>query len=96
MPDPSRLQLPIASLLLILLFSPIILRSEEENSDRLTVFCTSNKDGTGACMTTSQDPVDCILVPGSIVDCNDKHKNEQEKEDIALKQYEYQIFLLLM
>ena len=27
-------------------------------------------------MTTSQDPVDCILVPGSIVDCNDKHKNE--------------------
>ena len=76
MPDPSRLQLPIASFLLILLFSPIILRSEEENSDRLTVFCTSNKDGTGACMTTSQEPVDCILVPGSVVDCNDQDKNE--------------------
>ena len=27
-------------------------------------------------MTTSQEPVDCILVPGSVVDCNDQDKNE--------------------
>ena len=76
MPQSRRSRLHIVSLLFLLLFCPNILRSEQQNSDRLTVFCTSNKDGTGACMTTSQEPVDCILVPGSVVDCNDQDKNE--------------------
>ena len=76
MPEPRRLQLTIASIIFLLFFSPNILRSEDSDSEPFTVFCTNNKDGTGACLTTSQEPIDCILVPGSVVECNDQDKNE--------------------
>ena len=61
--------------LIFLFFFPSTSKSEDEKS-HLTVFCTNNKDGTGSCLTSSQDPVECILIPGSVVECNDAANNE--------------------
>ena len=61
--------------LIFLFFFPISSKSEE-NKSSLTVFCTNNKDGTGSCLTSSQDPVECLLIPGSVVECKDANNNE--------------------
>ena len=70
----SKYQFSIIFLIFLFLF-PSPSKSEDEKS-RLTVFCTNNKDGTGSCLTSSQDPVECILIPGSVVECNDAANNE--------------------
>ena len=69
-------KLQIALFLLILIITPHTSRSDESNDTQITVFCTSNKDGTGSCLTSLQESVECILIPGSIVECTDKDKNE--------------------
>ena len=61
--------------IIFLFFFPISSKSEE-NKSPLTVFCTNNKDGTGSCLTSSQDPVECLLIPGSVVECKDADNNE--------------------
>ena len=63
-------------LVFLLTLAPNTLRSEEESNTQVTVFCTNNKDGTGSCLTSTQDPVECVLVPGSVVECNDANENE--------------------
>ena len=69
-------KLQIVLFLLILIITPNLSRAEEGNDTQITVFCTNNKDGTGSCLTSLQESVECILIPGSIVECTDKDKNE--------------------
>ena len=71
-----RNKFPIAIFIFLLAIAPNAFRSEEENNAQITVFCTNNKDGTGACLTSSQKPVECILIPGSVVECTDKDEEE--------------------
>ena len=71
-----RKKISIAIFLLLFITASNTSRSEESVDSPTTVFCTNNKDGTGSCLTSSQEPVECILIPGSVVECTDKDDNE--------------------
>ena len=46
--------------------------SAQLESTQLDLFCTNNRDGTGACFDESTNqsvPYDCVAVPGSVVPC---------------------------
>ena len=47
-----------------------------------TVFCTGNQDTTGVCYDESnpddQKKLDCIMVPGNIIDCKNEAKEKVE------------------
>ena len=46
--------------------------SAQGETPQLDLFCTSNRDGTGACFDESKSqsvPYDCVVVPGSVVPC---------------------------
>ena len=64
------------AIFILLLFTTQNTFGSEEDDTQITVFCTNNKDGTGSCLTSSQESVDCILIPGSVVECSDKEKNQ--------------------
>jgi len=77
MTKPLRSKLTTAIFFFLLFITPNALRAEQKkNSSQITVFCTNNKDGTGSCLTSSQKPVECILIPGSVVECTDEGDNE--------------------
>ena len=76
MSEPISNKIPIAIFIFLLAITPNTVRSEEKKDTQMTVFCTNNKDGTGSCLTSLQEPVECILIPGSIVECTDKDKSE--------------------
>lgn len=71
-----RNKFPIAIFALLLAITSNTSRPEDGDDTQITVFCTNNKDGTGSCLTTSQEPFECILIPGSVVECTDKDENE--------------------
>ena len=71
-----RKKISIAIFLLLFITASNTSRSEESVDAQTTVFCTNNKDGTGSCLTSSQEPVECILIPGSVVECTDENDNE--------------------
>ena len=54
--------------------------SAQMEDDSFTVFCTGNHDSTGHCLeageTNQSQNLECIMVPGNIVDCKNEH-NEQ-------------------
>ena len=54
--------------------------SAQMGDDSFTVFCTGNHDSTGHCLeageTNQSQNLECIMVPGNIVDCKNEH-NEQ-------------------
>lgn len=76
MTNAIRKKFPIAIFLLLFIITSNTFRSEEIGDAQTTVFCTNNKDGTGSCLTSTQEPVECILIPGSVVECTDKDDNE--------------------
>ena len=46
------------------------LPSAASSSDSISLYCTSNKDGTGLCFDESGlNQFQCLIVPGSIVPC---------------------------
>ena len=48
--------------------------------DSFTIFCTGNQDSTGSCLEVGDSEehkkLECIMVPGNIIDC----KNESEEQ----------------
>lgn len=50
-------------------------KSYAEDSKNFNVYCTSNQDATGVCLAenTNQE-LNCIIIPGQIVQCTDKDK----------------------
>ena len=50
--------------------------------DSFTVFCTGNQDSTGVCFDGSnpedQKKLNCIMVPGNIIDCKNEAKEKVE------------------
>jgi len=68
-------------LILLLLMLPLLQQaSAQMEDDSFTVFCTGNHDSTGHCLeageTNQSQNLECIMVPGNIVDCKNEH-NEQ-------------------
>lgn len=66
---------------LLILSTQVDLPVMSQNSDdSFTVFCTGNQDSTGTCLEASnseeQKKLDCIMVPGNIIDC----KNEADEQ----------------
>jgi len=61
--------LALAPLIAVCLQLPVFAQGEKQ---RLDLFCTNNRDGTGACFDESKSqsvPYDCVAVPGSVVPC---------------------------
>ncbi len=53
--------------------------SKEYNQKSFNVYCTSNKDSTGICINDkTNDSLDCIIIPGQVIHCEDKRKNRFE------------------
>ena len=54
----------------------------QTSEDSFTVFCTGNQDSTGSCFEGSipdeQKKLDCIMVPGNIIDCKNEAKEKVE------------------
>lgn len=50
--------------------------------DSFTVFCTGNQDSTGVCFDGSnpddQKKLNCIMVPGNIIECKNEAKEKVE------------------
>ena len=68
-------------LILLFLMLPLLQQaSAQMEDDSFTVFCTGNHDSTGHCLeageTNQSQNLECIMVPGNIVDCKNEH-NEQ-------------------
>ena len=61
-------------------FIPILpSASKEYNQKGFNVYCTSNHDSTGICIIDkSNDSLDCIIIPGQVIHCEDKRKNQFE------------------
>ena len=54
-------------------------------SDTFRVYCTSNHDGTGACIAqATNEAMTCLLVPGQIVEC--QGTQEQPSQCILIGQ----------
>ena len=64
-----------SSILLTFVSLSITSRVYAENSENFNVYCTSNKDATGVCLTenTNQE-LSCIIIPGQVIQCTDKEK----------------------
>lgn len=65
---------------LLLMASAIHHGSANESDTSFTVFCTGNHDSTGSCIepdeSSGDKKLDCIMVPGNIIDCkNDTDDN---------------------
>ena len=61
--------LALAPLVAVCLQFPV---SAQGETQQLDLFCTNNRDGTGACFDESKSqsvPYDCVAVPGSVVPC---------------------------
>ena len=69
----------LASSFVFPLFSPT---SAEADQEPFTIFCTGNHDATGSCLEVSNseeyNELDCIMVPGNIIDCNNEEKGNIE------------------
>ena len=69
----------LASSSVFLLFNPAL---AEADKDPFTIFCTGNHDATGSCLEVSNSEeyskLDCIMVPGNIVDCNNEERGNIE------------------
>ena len=54
----------------------------QSGEDSFTVFCTGNQDSTGVCFDGSnpddQKKLNCIMVPGNIIDCKNEAKEKVE------------------
>ena len=61
------------------LFIPALAEADKEP---FTIFCTGNHDATGSCVEVSNseeyNELDCIMVPGNIIDCNNEEKGNIE------------------
>ena len=60
--------------------------SANENNTSFTIYCTGNHDSTGSCIEPNESSgdkkLDCIMVPGNIIDC--KNKTEDNIECILI------------
>ena len=53
----------------------VVAYSESE----FNVYCTSNLDSTGICVDeSSKNLLNCIVIPGQIIECKDQSSNEYE------------------
>ena len=54
----------------------------QAGEDSFTIFCTGNQDSTGVCFEGSnpdeQKKLDCIMVPGNIIDCKNQANEKVE------------------
>jgi hypothetical protein len=51
------------------------LLAQSFDTEVVNIYCTSNQDGTGACVNSStNDPFDCTLIPGQVISCRDSEK----------------------
>ena len=54
----------------------------QSSEDAFTVFCTGNQDSTGICLESNnpdeQNKLDCIMLPGNIIECKNKSKEKVE------------------
>ena len=54
----------------------------QSGEDAFTVFCTGNQDSTGICLESNnpdeQKKLDCIMLPGNIIECKNKSKEKVE------------------
>jgi hypothetical protein len=42
------------------------------DTETVNIYCTSNQDGTGACINAATSaPFDCTLIPGQVISCRD-------------------------
>jgi hypothetical protein len=47
------------------------------DTETINIYCTSNQDGTGACINAeTNDPFDCTLIPGQVISCRDADKKK--------------------
>ena len=53
--------------------SSIPLSKQQSLVDGFNVYCTSNRDGTGACFNEETNKsLDCLIIPGQLIDCKTK------------------------
>ena len=49
------------------------------SESEFNVYCTSNLDSTGVCVDeSSKNSLDCIIIPGQIIECKDQSSKEYE------------------
>lgn len=49
------------------------------SKNEFNVYCTSNLDSTGICVDeSSKKSLNCIIIPGQIIECKDQASNEYE------------------
>ena len=69
----------LASSFAFKLFIPALAEADKQS---FTIFCTGNHDATGTCLEVSNseeyNELDCIMVPGNIIDCNNEEKGNIE------------------
>ena len=71
----------------LIIFFAILIRTSQQAISRpdevsFTVFCTGNQDSTGVCYDESNPDnhkkLDCIMVPGNIIECNNEAREKVE------------------
>ena len=69
----------LASTFVFQSFSPALAEADPEH---FTIYCTGNHDATGTCLEVSDseeyNKLECIMVPGNIIDCNNEGKDNIE------------------
>lgn len=59
---------------LILTCAHILFFKSNATTTKFSVFCTSNFDSTGECVSETNESLHCVMVPGAIINC----KNDEQ------------------
>ena len=61
-------------LFLIITCAHILFFKSNATTTKFSVFCTSNFDSTGECISETNESLHCVMVPGAIINC----KNDEQ------------------